>query len=155
MQKYFQIFSLFFLSHSADSMASQAKTRVGVCSQRDGAFMRVVIKSDVELLYLVCDSLVLCKQCWVLWGALKMFPSLDVYIFVIHIRASCMTAWAHWLNSPCGQGFWFLLLFQLVSMSRAKSDWPTICGLRLECPRLSFLKLPHPWTKQAHLGESL
>lgn len=93
MQKYCQIFSLFFLSHSADSMASQAKTRLGVCSQRDGAFMRVVIKSDVELLYLVCESLWWCISSAEFYGgALKRFPSLDVYIFVILIRASCMTA---------------------------------------------------------------
>lgn len=129
-------------------------------SPRDGAFIRVLIK-NVGRVAVSCIwiSLVLCKQCQHPQGPLKRLPSLDVSIFMTLIRAPldhCAgggggVGRALAELTACGQEFWFLLLFQLVSVSRAKCDWPTICGLHLEPSRGSFLNLHHTWIQAVTL----
>jgi hypothetical protein len=114
--------------------------RMCVPSQKDGTFMKVMVKL---LCLLICESLWCSTSSKILTsiqdvvsgstGCLKWFPSLGVYISVTlqeHPVSLYMSPLAE--LAPCGQGFWFLLLSQLVSGSRAKCDWPTICGLHLE-----------------------
>jgi len=57
-------------------------------------------------------------------GCFEMVPVLGcVRIYESH-KSILVSLWMSPLAelTPCGQGFWFLLLFQLVSVSRAKCD---------------------------------
>lgn len=126
-------------------MASQAKTSMGVSSQRDGAFMNVVIKSDGRVATsCMWISLASCKQCWALQDALKRFLPLDVYIFVTPLRASLQGC-----VSPLAElSMWSRILVPTALPAGEcvqGQKWLTYCGLHLECPRRSFLKLRHTW----------